>query len=127
MAPERRFGVIILGNRSGASLPKTADKAAEIVLGLPPKPPSKPKSAVAMTEAEMHGYVGRYSNRDSMAEITLRDGKLYEKAEGRELQLAKSADGRLFAEGPEQVNIVPVPAQGPPEFLFIGFRALKRQ
>ena len=35
--------------------------------------------------------------------------------------------GRLFTDSAESEDIVPVPAQGPPEFLFMGFRAFKRQ
>jgi hypothetical protein len=37
------------------------------------------------------------------------------------------ANGRVFTEGPGMIEIVPVPAQGSPEFLFVGFRAFKRQ
>jgi CubicO group peptidase (beta-lactamase class C family) len=127
MAPDRRFAVILLANKSAALLPKTADAAAELVLGLEPMPPPKPKSAVPITEAEMRTYVGRYLNYNEALEIILRDGKLLCKLNGKEVPLDKSADGRLFNRSSEEINIVPVPAQGIPDFLFNGFRAFKRQ
>jgi CubicO group peptidase (beta-lactamase class C family) len=125
MAPDRRFAVILLGNKSGASLPKTADAAAELVLGLAPKPAPRPK-LVPMTEAEMRAYAGRYVNYKEALDLVLRDGKLFGIVGGKEMTLDKSADGRLFHEGSEEIDIVPVPAQGAPDFLFSGFRAFKR-
>lgn len=127
MAPDRRFAVIVLANKSGASLPKTADAAAALVLGLEPKPAPGPKSPVPMTEAEMRAYAGRYVNYKEALELVLRNGKLFGKIGGKEMPLDKSADGRLFHEGSEEIDIVPVPAQGAPDFLFSGFRAFKRQ
>jgi CubicO group peptidase (beta-lactamase class C family) len=126
MAPERRFGMIILGNKSGASLPKSADKAAELVLGLVPALAPKPKTFVSMTEAELHGYAGKYRNHNDGPEILLKEGRLLARADGKEQVIGKSADGRLFMQGSDQVEIIPVPAHGPPEFLFMGFRAFKR-
>jgi CubicO group peptidase (beta-lactamase class C family) len=127
MAPERRFGVIILGNKSGASLPKSADKAAELVLGLAPVPAPNPKKFVPMTEAEMRGYTGKYQNHNDGPEILLKEGRLVARIGGKEMPIGKSADGRLLTRGSDDVEIIPVPAEGPPEFLFMGFRAFKRR
>jgi CubicO group peptidase (beta-lactamase class C family) len=126
MAPARRFAVIILGNKTGAALPKTAEKAAELVISLAPKPEPKPTAAVAMSEAQMRACVGRYTNFNDSREIVLRDGKLFVKVGDKELPLGRSAAGALFTEGAGEIDLIPVPAHGTTEFLFSGFRAFKR-
>lgn len=127
MAPERRFGVIILGNKSGASLPKSADKAAELVLALAPAPAPTPRKFVSMTEPELRAYTGKYKNHNDGPEILLKEGGLVARIGGKEMRIGKSADGRLWTRGPDEIEIIPVPAKGAPEFLFMGFRAFKRQ
>src|SRR6185295_10392164 len=101
-----------------ASLPKTAAKAAGLVLGLAPEPALERKAAVPMSDTEMQAYVGRFANHKEDVEIVLRDGKLFMKQRDKETALAKSAAGRLFTEGrdpnDESDDIVPVPAQGAP-------------
>ena len=42
MCPEKKFAVVILGNKTSASLPRVADKAAEVVLNIAP-PPLEPR------------------------------------------------------------------------------------
>ena len=126
MAPQRRFGVIILGNKSGTSLPKSADKAAELILGLAPVPAPKPKTFVPMTEAEMRAYAGKYQNHNGGPEILLKEGRLVARVEGKEMPISKSAAGRLLTRDSDEVEMIPVPAEGQPEFIFMGFRAFKR-
>lgn len=83
LCPERKFAVVILCNRSGASLPRVADRAAELVLGLPP--PSAPARAkLTMDAAEMARYAGRYSNGRHTLELRARNGRLVS-AQGAEV------------------------------------------
>lgn len=62
MVPEQRFAVIILANRSGAHLSKTAEKAAEMMIALGPKPVEYKVLDMPVTEADEAGWVGTYSH-----------------------------------------------------------------
>ena len=108
-------------------MPKSADKAAELVLGLAPVLTPKPKTFVPMTESEMGAYAGKYVNHNDGPEILLKDGRLLARLQGKEMPIGKSADGRLLTRGPDEVEMIPVPAEGSPKFLFMGFRAFKRR
>lgn len=57
MCPEKKFAVIVLGNKTGAGLPRIADKAVELALGLPPSP-REPRQKLAMSEEEMNRLAG---------------------------------------------------------------------
>jgi CubicO group peptidase (beta-lactamase class C family) len=75
MCPERKFAVIILCNKTGASLPKVADHAVQLALGLAsPTPP--PRRVVPMAAAEMSRYAGTYSNGRSSIVLRVQAGKL---------------------------------------------------
>jgi CubicO group peptidase (beta-lactamase class C family) len=75
LCPDRKFAVVILCNKTGASLPKVADYAAQIALGV--KPAATPaRQPVPMTPPEMARYAGTYSNGRASIVLRLRDGKL---------------------------------------------------
>jgi CubicO group peptidase (beta-lactamase class C family) len=75
MCPEKKFAVIVLGNKTGAGLPRIADKAVEIALGLPPAPREKP-GRLAMSDEEMNRLAGTYGNGRGRLVLLVRDGKL---------------------------------------------------
>ncbi len=90
MAPERRFAVIALTNRTGAMLNKTIEKAMELMLPLKPKTEEQSQEGLPMTEAEMVSYAGSYENPSApRMEIFIRDGKLFFKSGSNEFPLKK--------------------------------------
>ncbi|MBO0727018.1 MAG: hypothetical protein J2P52_15545, partial [Blastocatellia bacterium] len=128
MVPDHRFAVIILVNRTGGSLNKTAEKAMELMLPLETRP--KPPKPIAMTEVEMARYIGVYDAQPNRIEIAIKDGKLLFKGDGVEAQVVKLGESRFSATPPgssETVEFALVPgADGKAEFLFLGGRAFSK-
>lgn len=123
MVPEKRFGVIILGNRTGASLNKTVDKAAEIVLLLKPNAETPARPSITMTEAEMTKYAGTYSQGARKMEIVKRDGKLFVKQGSEENALSKVRENEL-ENGNARIVLVPG-TNGDIEYIHLGGRSWK--
>ena len=96
MAPQQRFAVIILCNKTGRWMFQTAEKAMELILPLEAE--ALPKKSLPMSVAEEASYVGKYirpgTERPETAEIFLKGEQLYLRAYGFEEPIAKlSADG----------------------------------
>ena len=126
MAPEHRVAVIILVNRTGGSLPKTAEKALELMLPLEAKAET-PKPSIAMTETEMVRYAGIYGHQSNRVEILSKDGKLWFKGAGREAELNKIGEMHFSTAGQPNTEFVLVAgANGKAEFLHQGGRTLSR-
>jgi len=128
MAPDHNFAVIILVNRTGGSLSKTAEKAMELTLPLEARAESRP-TPVAVTEAEMARYIGVYGDQPNRIEIAIKDGKLFLKVMGREGQVSKLGELRFSVTlGPSRtVEFALVPgADGKAEFLHVGGRTLRK-
>jgi CubicO group peptidase (beta-lactamase class C family) len=99
MAPEQRVGVIVLANRTGASLAASSEKALELMLPLKPRT-APARRVLDITPEDLRRYAGLYRNGDSRVEVVAREGRLYVKREGgREAVLAKVGDGRFTQEG----------------------------
>ena len=130
MAPENRFAVIVLGNRTGVALNKTAEKAMELMLPLKPKEDDKPKQELPMTAAEMASYAGKYGQRDVSFEILLKDGKLFLKQGPNELPIRKIDEKRFSAAPPDNSRpmefALVAGADGKAEYFHAGLRAAKR-
>ena len=128
MAPEHRFGVIVLANRSGAGLNKTAEKAMELILPLKPKDSAGPKPELSMNSAEMANYSGRYGQREVTFEIVLKDGKLFLKQGPREQPIRKIGENRFAAGTPGgSTEFVLVPGNdGKAAYFHSGLRASRR-
>jgi CubicO group peptidase (beta-lactamase class C family) len=129
MAPDYRFAVIILANRTGGTLNKTAEKAMELMLPLEAKVENKPQP-VAMTEEEMARYIGVYGDQPNSIEITIKNGRLLFKGMGREGEVSNLGDSRFSAGLPDDsqpINFMLMKgADGKAEFLFLGGRALSK-
>src|SRR5262245_8818094 len=127
MAPDYRFAVIILVNRSDGRLNKTAEKAMELMLPLEAKVESQPKP-IAMTEAEMARYIGVYGDQPNRIEIAIKDGKLVIKWMDIEAQVSKLGESRFSATGPSQtIEFALVPgSDGKAEFLFLSGQAFSK-
>jgi CubicO group peptidase (beta-lactamase class C family) len=96
MAPEQRFAVIALTNRTGAMLNKVIERAMELMLPLKPKTEAQSQEGLSMTEAEMASYVGIYENPSNpRMEIFIRDGKLFFKSGSNEFPLKKIGNLRF--------------------------------
>jgi CubicO group peptidase (beta-lactamase class C family) len=130
MAPEQRFAVIILGNRSGVALNKTAEKAMELMLPLKPRDQEKPDPDMPMSAAEMASYAGKYGQREVSFEIILKDGKLFLKQVSSDLPIRKIGDNRFVAASPDRsrrMEFALVPGEGgKAEYLHAGLRAARR-
>lgn len=130
MAPEYRFAVIVLGNRTGVALEKTAEKAMELMLPLKPVEAPKAKQDLVMSGSEMANYVGKYGQREVSFEILLRDGKLYLRQGPNEFPISKVGENRFSATPPgnsRPMEFALVPgANGKVEYLHFGLRAAKR-
>jgi hypothetical protein len=96
MAPERRFAVITLTNRTGAMLNKTIERAMELMLPLKAKTEAQSQEGLPMTEAEMASYVGVYENPSNpRMEIFIRDRNLFFKSGRNEFPLKKIGNLRF--------------------------------
>ncbi|MBA4191947.1 MAG: hypothetical protein C0467_28540 [Planctomycetaceae bacterium] len=74
MAPKHEFGIFIMANRSGASLPRTGAKALE--LALPLEPVAKADEKAKPTAEELAALAGVYRNGSRSLDLKWADGKL---------------------------------------------------
>lgn len=130
MLPARRFAVIVLANRSGSLLKKTAEKAMELMLPLAAKAEAKSEQALAVSKAEMSEYVGTYTNKPESIELLVKKSRLVIRREDGEFPVAKIGDYRFSITEPgetEAEEFVLVPgADGKAEYLHIGRHALRK-
>jgi len=130
MAPEHRFAVVVLGNRTGVKFTKTAEKAMELMLPLKPKEDDKPKQELPMPAAEMASYAGKYGQREISFEILLKDGKLFLKQGPSEMPIRKIGENRFSAAPPGNSRPMEFAlvsgADGKSEYFHTGLRAAKR-
>jgi CubicO group peptidase (beta-lactamase class C family) len=110
IVPDHRFAIITLINKDGGRLSKTIDKALELMLPVKAKAEPSPVQSLQMSEEEMAGYVGSYSNRWAI-EILMRDGKLFLKQFGTELPISKVSGNRF--------TVTPPGARQSQEFLMV--------
>jgi CubicO group peptidase (beta-lactamase class C family) len=125
MVPSRKFAVIVLTNKSGETMRKSLNKATELGLGLKDDEPEKPAAVAPPTESEMKEYAGTYSHAPQTWEVSLRDGKLFMRFDGKHYVMTKSGE-RKFTFG-EQNEVVFVPGKsGRIEFLFTELYGAKK-
>jgi CubicO group peptidase (beta-lactamase class C family) len=128
LAPEQRVGLIILANRSGASLPRTAEKALELLLPFTPKASEKTQS-MAMSEAEMQRCVGVFAQGSNSVELMLVEGKLFAKRGNQQFPVNKVGEGRFTGGALERPTVsfaLVFGADGKAEYFHAGGRSLRR-
>lgn len=127
MVPDHRFAVVILANRSGASLSKTAEKAMELMLSLKPKEEDK-RQDLPLDATEMAGCAGIYSQGRTRFEIFIKDGKLIGKQGNAEGAISKRGDHSFSIAMPNGASTFVLVSgdDGKVEYLHIGLRSLKR-
>jgi len=131
MAPDRKFAVVIVANRSGSGMPKLADVISEEMLGLEPEV-KKDSSTHLLNAAEVERYAGTYRNGTNAISLeasgnALLEGPARRGRKGKEIprpQLTRAGDGFLVGDAPRLV-VVP-DAAGRVEFVFSGGRAYRR-
>jgi CubicO group peptidase (beta-lactamase class C family) len=125
LVPEHKFAVIVLTNRSGETLPRVRDKAMEALTPLKPPEREETNSAPPLSEAEMAGYVGRYSHSPQTWDVFIKEGKLWLKHESGESELKRIGSGAFtYGEGGELVFTLG--ADGKAEHIFLGMYAAKK-
>jgi hypothetical protein len=124
MAPRERFGVIIVANRSGVTLNRTADKAMELLLPLQPAAHDTDSAPKSMTTAEMADLAGTYSQSTRTMSIVLRDGRLFLARSNGETALEKVGANRFRAGDSRLVTVAD--AAGKVEYIHTGGRSWRK-
>jgi CubicO group peptidase (beta-lactamase class C family) len=130
MVPARRFAVIVLANRSGSLLNKTAEKAMELMLPLGAKGKAKSERVTTISEAEISEYVGMYTNKPESAELLVKQGRFVLKRQDGEFPISKIGDHRFSIVKPSDSEVEEFVLvrgdNGKAEYLHIGRHALKK-
>jgi CubicO group peptidase (beta-lactamase class C family) len=125
MAPDRKFAVIIVANRSGSGMPNLADAISESVLALDPKSEREPATHPLAAE-ELHRCAGVYVNGTSKVELEADGGALKASMDGAVERFTRAGDKFLLGEGrPSKLVLVP-DSNGRIEFVFVNGRAFRR-
>lgn len=138
MAPEQKIAIIILTNRTGSSLPKTASAALEMLLPFGPKSEPTDMKRRPLTEGQMSELAGAYSNNRQTVELIQRDGRIVARRSGAEAaatagSFAWAGKNRLGlyageeSDRPSNTYFVLRDSAGRPEYLINGSRAFKRK
>ncbi len=126
MAPERKFAVIIVANRTGASLPKLADTIAEAMLSLEPERATDAPTH-ALTPAELRLCAGAYVNGPTRITLEISNGELQAGGGLAKTRYGRAGEGFLVPDGSGTQRLVLVPgAQGHIEYIFSGGRSFRR-
>ena len=123
MVPSRRCGVVVLANRTGVSLTRTADAAIEAVLKLLPAPAAPGPTGVAMAAGDLTRFAGTYSQGSRQITVVSKDGKLLLQQGAREVPMVKVGDLE-FAAGTRYVFVAD--ASGAITFLHSGGRSWRK-
>jgi CubicO group peptidase (beta-lactamase class C family) len=130
MVPTERFAVIVLANKSGSLLNRTAEKAMELMLPLKAKTEAKPKQALAISDAEISEYVGTFTNKPESAEILMKEGRLVLKRENGEFAITTIGNYRFSfikpSESQAEEFVLVRGADGRVKYLHIGRHALRK-
>ncbi|HYG80803.1 MAG TPA: serine hydrolase domain-containing protein [Pyrinomonadaceae bacterium] len=127
MAPEHRFAVIVVTNKSGVTLGKTTEKARELVLPLKPAEAEKAKERLPLAAADLANFTGKYVNGPQTWEIVAKEGKLFLKDAQAEYELTKTSAQVLSFGDKLESDVALVPgADGRTEYIFTGLYSARR-
>lgn len=122
MVPSRKMGVIVLANRTSATLPRTTDAAIAAALG--PLPTTERVVATTNEIFAMAGFVGTYSQGARTLSVLLRDGKLL-LVDGTRETAMEHVNQRTFRAGATSYVFV-VDTSGAVTFLHTGGRSWRK-
>jgi hypothetical protein len=131
MLPDQKVGVIVLANRNGASLSRTATRALELMVPLPPAVTEPAPTTVPLTVSEMVEYAGAYSQTAKPdVELVIMNGQLSFKSGTALLPVMRLDARRLAVMRPgaatPQVILVTRGKDGKTLYLHQDTRALRR-
>ena len=127
MVPAKKFAVIVLTNKSGETMRRTLNKATEIGLGIKDDGQQPTETVAALTAAEMNEYVGTYSHAPQTWEVSIKDGKLYMKFDGKEHPMTKTGDKKFTFGAQNENEVVFVTGKsGKIDLIFTGLYGAKR-
>jgi CubicO group peptidase (beta-lactamase class C family) len=129
VAPDRKFAVIVVANRSGSGMSKLADAISEAMLALEHK--SQPEPAThPLDAAELRRCAGVYVNGTSKIGIEADGGALKASVDGTIARFTRAGDRFLLGEAKgegQPLKLVLVPdSNGRIEFVFVDGRAFRR-
>ena len=129
MAPEQKFAVIIVANRSGSGMPKLADAISEAMLALDPKSETEPATH-SLDAEEVRRRAGVYVNGTSKVRLEADGGALKANIDGTVARFTRAGDKFLIGEAngavqPSKLVLVP-DSSGRIEFVFVNGRAFRR-
>jgi CubicO group peptidase (beta-lactamase class C family) len=99
MVPSRRVGVVVLANRTGVGMTRTAEAAIEAVLKLAPEPTSPTQMPMPTSAADLARFTGEYSQGLRRITIEAKGSELMIRLEGDERVLQKTGDLEFKAAG----------------------------
>jgi len=127
MVPSRKFAVIVLTNKSGETMRKSLNKAMELGLGLKDDESQKSDPVAAPAASEMNEYVGVYSHAPQTWDVSIKDGKLFVKFEGKDYPMTKSGERKFtFGEQNENELVFVTGKDGKIRFLFTELYGAKK-
>jgi CubicO group peptidase (beta-lactamase class C family) len=129
MAPERKFAVIIVANRSGSGMPKLADAISDAVLSLDPQSQQEAPSHV-LDSAELSRCAGVYVNGSSKIRLEINGSALNANIDGSIARFTRAGDkfllGEASSEGQPPKLVLAPDSNGRIGFVFVSGRAFRR-
>lgn len=127
IAPEQRFAVIIITNKSGEALYQTREKAMEMILPLKASEQEPSPTFPPLTSAEINTLSGVYLHAPQKWEIFSVAGQLRIKYENQESDLIRTGASsyRFGAAGDDELVFIQ-DSEGKSEYLFTGMYAAKK-
>jgi CubicO group peptidase (beta-lactamase class C family) len=89
MVPSRRFGVVVLANRTGVGMTRTADAALEAVLNPVPQPTPAKLTTMVTSAADRVRFVGKYSQGPRQMTVAAKGDELFVTQSDREVLLRR--------------------------------------
>jgi len=125
VAPEQKIGIVVLTNLTGASLPATVEKAAELLLPLASGTATAAPVLNSCSAADAARLAGVWRNGSDRIEVAMRAGKLYLKRGGAESAVQGCSPALLRTES-GTLCVVVAGADGKPAYLHAGSRSFAR-
>jgi len=128
LIPSKKVGVLVLGNRTGASFYSYARRVAQDAAGIRGTPGERPPETSTVDAAESARLAGKYVNGRISMELAVRDGALQAQLGGRWFAVRKSGPGRFHAPGAGPLTEFQIldGSNRSPEFLVAEVWALRR-
>lgn len=130
IAPDHRFAVVAVANKTDEAMDRTVDKVFEFYLPATTAAQRKLPQEIAISESEMKEIAGLYQGSYRRVELLLKDGRLLYKQGSSEEPVRRIGEHDFVAGPPGQdrqrgFSLLPG-ANGKIQFLHVSGRALKK-